>query len=151
MSVKNLAAAIGVTEVTVRKKLRRLLKDRVVQIVAAVDPFVIGYESPVIMGLKIDRYRIDEIANKLCGHPSVRYVGASTGNFDLIVEVVAASNHDLATFLLEDLAAIDGILDTETSLVLKIYKQTWDWGVRGVDGTGPRPDKATRTNKERRT
>ena len=151
MSATNLAAAVGVTEVTVRKKLRRLLSDKVVQIVAAVDPFVIGYESPVIIGLKIDRHRIDEIANQLCGHPSVRYVGASTGNFDLIVEVVAASNHDLATFLLGDLAAIDGILETETSLVLKIYKQTWDWGVRGVDGPGPRPDKATRAKQERRT
>lgn len=134
MTTQALARAVGVSEVTARRKLRRLLNDGVVQIVAAVDPFQIGYESPVIIGLKItDRMRIDEIAHRLCEHPSIRYVGASTGNFDLIIEVVAATNHDLAEFVLGYLAQIQGIQATETSLVLRIYKQSWDWGVRGID------------------
>src|SRR5215469_10594619 len=58
MTTQALARAVGVSEVTARRKLRRLLNDGVVQIVAAVDPFQIGYESPVIIGLKItDRMR----------------------------------------------------------------------------------------------
>jgi Lrp/AsnC family transcriptional regulator, regulator for asnA, asnC and gidA len=139
--IQQLAATVGASEVTVRKKLRRLLKDRVVQVVAAVDPFQIGYECPVFIGLKLDRARIDEIADRICAHPSVRYVGATAGRFDLIVEVVAASNRDLAEFLLTDLAAVDGIVETQTSLILKVYKQSWDWGLRepeepaaGADG-----------------
>jgi Lrp/AsnC family transcriptional regulator for asnA, asnC and gidA len=128
-----LARALEVSEVTARRKLRRLLHDEIVQIVAAVDPFQIGIESPVIIGLKIDRARIDAIAEELCEHPSIRYVAAATGNVDLIIEVVAASNHDLAEFLLGYLAKIEGVLDTETSLVLRIYKQTWNWGVRGLE------------------
>jgi Lrp/AsnC family transcriptional regulator, regulator for asnA, asnC and gidA len=141
-----LARALDVSEVTARRKLRRLLNDGIVQIVAAVDPFQIGFESPVIIGLKIDRARIDAIAEELCEHPSIRFVAAATGNLDLIIEVVAASNHELAEFLLKYLAKIEGVLDTETSLVLRIYKQSWNWGVRGLDGqmdgessTAPRP------------
>ncbi len=133
ITTQALARTVGVSVVTARRKLRRLLSDGVVQVVAAVDPFQIGYESPVIIGLHIDRSRIDEIAERLCEHPSVRYVGASTGRFDLIIEVVAASNHDLAEFVLGYLSGIAGIHDTDTSLVLRIYKQSWDWGVRGVD------------------
>jgi len=128
-----LARALAVSEVTARRKLRRLLSDGIVQIVAAVDPFLVGFESPVIIGLKIDRARIDAIAEELCRHPSIRYVAAATGQVDLIIEVVAASNHELAEFLLGYLAKIEGVLDTETSLVLRIYKQTWYWGVRGVE------------------
>lgn len=128
-----LARSLAISDVTARRKLRRLLNDGIVQIVAAVDPFQVGFESPVIIGLKIDRSRIDAIANKLCEHPSIRYVAAATGNVDLIIEVVAASNHELAEFLLGYLAKIEGVLDTETSLVLRIYKQTWNWGVRGVE------------------
>ena len=133
IATQALARAVGVSEVTARRKLRRLIGDNIVQIVAAVDPFQIGYESPVIIGLKVDRARVDEIAQKLCEHPSIRYVGAATGNSDLIVEVVAASNHELAEFLLGYLSTIPGIQDTETSLVLRIYKQSWDWGVRGIE------------------
>ena len=136
ITTQALARAVGVSDVTARRKLRRLLGEGVVQIVAAVDPFQIGYESPVIIGLKVDRARVDEIADKLCRHPSIRYVGAATGSSDLIIEVVAASNHELAEFLLGYLSTIAGIYETETSLVLRIYKQSWDWGVRGLDGDG---------------
>ena len=131
-----LARSLSVSEVTARRKLRRLLNDGIVQIVAAVDPFQVGFESPVIIGLKIDRARIDAIAEELCTHPSIRYVAAATGQVDLIIEVVAASNHELAEFLLGYLAKIEGVRDTETSLVLRIYKQTWYWGVRGVEQPG---------------
>jgi Lrp/AsnC family transcriptional regulator, regulator for asnA, asnC and gidA len=132
ITTQALARAVGVSEVTARRKLRRLLGENIVQIVAAVDPFQIGYESPVIIGLKVDRPRVDEIAAKLCEHPSIRYVGASTGNSDLIIEVVAASNHELAEFLLGYLSSIPGVHGTDTSLILRIYKQSWDWGVRGI-------------------
>lgn len=148
LGVQALARKLGVSDVTARRKLRRLLADEIVQIVAAVDPFQVGFESPVIIGLKIDRARIDEIATKLCEHPSIRYVAAATGNVDLLIEVVAASNHELAEFVLVYLASIQGILDTETSLILRIYKQTWNWGVRGVEGSpAPEPGSGVRVPK----
>lgn len=143
-----LARALAISEVTARRKLRRLLNDEIVQIVAAVDPFQVGFESPVIIGLKIDRARIDAIAEELCEHPSIRFVAAATGNVDLIIEVVAASNHELAEFLLGYLAKMDGVIETETSLVLRIYKQTWNWGVRGLDEQpAVEPSGATRAVK----
>lgn len=143
ISTQALARAVGVSEVTARRKLRRLIGEGIVQIVAGVDPFQIGYESPVIIGLKVDRLQLDDIAQRLCEHPSIRYVAAATGNYDLIVEVVAKSNHDLADFLLGYLARIEGIEDTDTSLILRIYKQTWKWGLRGLDESDKHVDAGT--------
>lgn len=149
LGVQALALKLGVSDVTARRKLRRLLGEQIVQIVAAVDPFQVGFESPVIIGLKIDRARIDEIAMKLCEHSSIRYVAAATGrNADLLIEVVAASNHELAEFVLVYLATVQGILETDTSLILRIYKQTWNWGVRGVEEPrGPGPVAVARRQK----
>ena len=127
MSAHELAERAGCSEVTARRKLRRLLTDEIVQIVAAVDPFQIGYESPVIIGLKVDRKKIDQIADQLSEHPAIRYVAAATGRDDLIIEVVAETNHDLADFL-GDLSRIDGVSDTHVSLIMRIYKQSWNWG-----------------------
>jgi len=130
MSIASLARSLGVTEVTARRKLTRLLDDGVIQIVATVDPFDVGYETPVIIGLKVERAKLDEVARRLSEFPQVRYVGASTGRVDLIVEVVVRTNQDLADLLLNELATMDGIVDSETNLIVRIYKQSWHWSLR---------------------
>ena len=130
LSVASLARSLGVTEVTARRKLSRLLRDGIIQVVATVDPFDVGYETPVIIGLKVQRSKLDEVARRLSDLPQVRYVGASTGRVDLIIEVVVRTNQDLADFLMDELGSMDGILDSETNLIVRIYKQAWSWGIR---------------------
>jgi Lrp/AsnC family transcriptional regulator for asnA, asnC and gidA len=130
LTVAQLARALSVTEVTARRKLRRLLSDGVIRIVATVDPFDVGYETPVIIGLKVERGMLEEVAAAVSRFPQVRYVGASTGRVDLIIEVVTRTNQDLADFLMNELQAVDGITDSETNLIVRIYKQTWYWGIR---------------------
>jgi len=130
LTITSLAKSVGVTELTARRKLRRLLDDGIIQIVATVDPFDVGYETPVIIGLKVQRSKLDKVARKLSELPQVRYVGASTGRVDLIVEVVVKTNQDLADFLMDNLGSMDGIVDSETNLIVRIYKQSWSWAIR---------------------
>lgn len=134
LTVAQLARDLGVTEVTARRKLKRLFSDEIIRVVATVDPFDVGYETPVIIGLKVQRNRLDEVAERLSALPQVRYVGASTGRVDLIIEVVTRTNQDLAAFLMNELAEIDGITDSETNLIVRIYKQSWHWGIGDEDG-----------------
>jgi len=117
-----------------RLSVAELARELRVTEVATVDPFDVGYETPVIIGLKVQRSMLDAVADQLSRLPQVRYVGASTGRVDLIVEVVTRTNQDLAEFLLTDLARIEGITDSETNLIVRIYKQSWDWAIRGDDG-----------------
>lgn len=130
LTITSLARSLGVTEVTARRKLRRLLGDGIIQVVATVDPFDVGYETPVIIGLKVQRSKLDEVARRLSELPQVRYVGASTGRVDLIVEVVVRTNQDLADFLVNELGSMDGVVDSETNLIVRIYKQSWSWAIR---------------------
>jgi Lrp/AsnC family transcriptional regulator for asnA, asnC and gidA len=133
LTVPQLARALGVTPVTARRKLKRLLADGIIRVVATVDPFDVGYETPVIIGLKVQPGRLDAVAEQLSRLPQVRYVGASTGRVDLIIEVFARTNQDLAAFLMTDLDQIEGITDSETNLIVRIYKQSWDWAIRDDD------------------
>ena len=130
LTVTSLARTLGVTQLTARRKLRRLLGDGIIQVVATVDPFDVGYETPVIIGLKVKRAKLDAVARRLSDLPQVRYVGASTGRVDLVVEVVVRTNQDLSDFLMNELASIEGVLDSETNLIVRIYKQSWSWALR---------------------
>jgi hypothetical protein len=40
------------------------------------------------------------------------------------------TNQDLADFLMDNLGSMDGITDSETNLIVKIYKQSWSWAIR---------------------
>jgi Lrp/AsnC family transcriptional regulator for asnA, asnC and gidA len=127
ITTQELAKRVGVSEATARRKLRRLTREGIVHITGVVDPFEVGIESPAFVGVKVSRARLDAVARELAAHPQVRYVAAATGRYHLLVEVMATSNRDLARVLMEDFMAVDGVLDTETSLIIRIYKQASEW------------------------
>jgi Lrp/AsnC family transcriptional regulator for asnA, asnC and gidA len=132
ITTQALAAQAGVSEVTARRRLRRLQADGTVQVAAGVDPFHVGVHSPALVGIKVQRDRLREVAERLAAHPNVRYVAASTGTFHLYAEVMASSNDELGRLLLDEIGTIEGVIDTETALILRIYKQPWDWTIPGV-------------------
>jgi Lrp/AsnC family transcriptional regulator, regulator for asnA, asnC and gidA len=131
ITTQALAAVAGVSEVTARRRLRRLQADGVVQVAAGVDPFQVGMHSPALVGIRVERARLHEVARELSEHPNVSYVAASTGTFHLYAEVMASSNDELGRLLLDDIGMIDGVIDTETALILRIYKQPWNWTIAG--------------------
>jgi Lrp/AsnC family transcriptional regulator for asnA, asnC and gidA len=129
-TTRQLAKECGVSELTARRKLRRLTNDDIIRIVATVDPFDVGYETPALIGLRVDPARLEEVAEAVSSLPNVVYVAATTGSIDLIVEVMARTNQDLADFLLQHLAVIPGVTASETNLVIRIFRQSWAWGIR---------------------
>ncbi|MBX5465218.1 MAG: Lrp/AsnC family transcriptional regulator [Clostridia bacterium] len=131
MSFVDLARRIGVTEGTIRRKFQRLVQEGIIHIAAVSDPFRIGFNTPALIGINVETQRFESVVQALCALPRVRYVAAATGDFDILVEAYFASNEELSRFLIEDLAGIEGIVDTATSLELKIYKQSFAWGVAG--------------------
>jgi Lrp/AsnC family transcriptional regulator for asnA, asnC and gidA len=91
--------------------------------VGVADPFKVGLNTVAVVGMKVDRARIEEIAEQLKSLSEVRYVALATGNYDLVIEVVVPSNDELLTFLIDTLRDIEGINNTGTSIVLKVAKQ----------------------------
>ena len=140
ISTTALAKRVGVSEVTARRKLRRLLDEGIVCVFGAVDPFDLGLESPALVGVNVDRAKLEEVAQTLSKHPSVRYVAAATGAFHLYIEVMAASNRELSEFLLDELGSIPGVVDTETSLIRRIYKDAPAAGATAEAGAGGEED-----------
>lgn len=130
-SFVDLAETIGVAEGTIRRKFSRLLEEGFIKIAAVTDPFRVGLHSPAIIGLKVARSMVEQVAQQLASLEAVRYVALTTGMYDIIIEVICQSNAELSDFILKDLSRVEGILETNSSLLLKIYKQSYDFGVGG--------------------
>lgn len=129
MSYVEMAEIIGVTEGTVRRKVNRLLEEGIIKIAAVASPFAIGFDTPAIITIKAETGKVLLVAEQLQQLPGVRFVALTTGSFDIIMEGYWANNQELSKFLIEDLSRVSGIQSYSTSLVLKLMKQAYDWGV----------------------
>lgn len=129
MSFVDMAKEIGVTEGTIRRKFNRLVGEGIISIAAVADPFKVGFETPAFIGLKVDAARLEEVVERVAALPQIRYVTICTGEHDVMAEGYFASNQELSRFIIEELGKIEGIRDITTSLILRIAKQTFSWGV----------------------
>ena len=73
------------------------------------------------------------VAEGLAKFHAVRYVGACTGAYDVICEAVFLSQAEMLTFLERELAAVDGVTETQSSMVLEITKLGYEWELREED------------------
>ncbi len=130
LSNAEVAALVGSSEPTVRRRVDRLLEQQVIKIVAVAPPFPLGYHVVAILGLQIDHSRLTEIQAALLAMPEIRFAGVTLGSYDVVTEVWFHSNADLLAFLHERLSKIPGIQRIESLQVVKMIKYAYDWGVQ---------------------
>jgi Lrp/AsnC family transcriptional regulator, regulator for asnA, asnC and gidA len=139
MSYTQLAERLGVAEGTARNRLNRLVESGTIRIGPIVDQSVIGYRLNVWIGVRCRPGTLRRVAEGLATFHAVRYVGACTGAYDVICEAVFLSQDEMLGFLETELAAVDGVTHTESSVVLQITKLGYEWELREEDA-GPTSD-----------
>ncbi|HEY0213349.1 MAG TPA: Lrp/AsnC family transcriptional regulator [Paenirhodobacter sp.] len=133
MPLSEIARRAQASEPTVRKKMAALTDSGVLKIAAIVDPAFLGYEAAAIIGIDVDRPRIEEVARKLASYPFVDSVSVTTGPWDIMIRAFFETVRDLHDFVFVELGAVDGIKDSQSHLVMRSYKFE---GLRGVAGMG---------------
>ena len=128
-SFRRIAARLGVSEATVRSRYARLTSEGVLQVVGVTNPLGLGFDQALV-GLKTSGPP-DRIADEIARWPEADYVIVVAGQFDIVVEVVAATRRELLD-LTNRMRALDGVVSTETFFYLEMWKQLYDWGTRGT-------------------
>ncbi|NNG00814.1 MAG: Lrp/AsnC family transcriptional regulator [Desulfobacteraceae bacterium] len=123
-----IAKTLGVSEATVRTRLNRLTRQGYIQIVAVSNPLKIGFGVVGAIRMQADTKKIDHITRELNRIKSLWFIVHGTGGWDIYTEFVAKSLADLNTLLYEKINTIDGVIRTETSLILNYIKRDYDWG-----------------------
>ena len=81
-----LARSLGIPEATIRRRIKRLLDEEIAHFVALPEPRRIGYGVQAIVGLKILPAQVESAITMLQPLPQVRYIGITTGRYDLLLE-----------------------------------------------------------------
>ncbi|HYX84279.1 MAG TPA: Lrp/AsnC family transcriptional regulator [Solirubrobacterales bacterium] len=144
MSYAELAGRLGVSEGTARNRLARLIESGTVRVLPIVDQTRLGYRLNAWIGVRCRPGQFRRVAEELAGFHAVRYVGACTGAYDVIVEAVFLSQAEMLRFLESELPTVEGITSTETSLVLEMSKLGYEWELREEDARSQHSAEKTR-------
>jgi len=123
----SIAARLQVAEGTVRKRVNRLVERGVLRLVGIIDPARVGRTIQAIVGIRVGDGHVEQVVEHLRSLPQVRYLGVTAGAYDLIIEVVVSSNEDLYQFLTNQLRQVPGVAASDTSLILKVFKDRYEW------------------------
>lgn len=124
-----IARQVGVAERTVRARIDRLVQDRVVRLVAIVNPQALGYTVTADVFLEVELGRVQEVAELVASFPEVSYVGLTTGDRDISLQIFAPSVDQLYAFVTERLNHIPGVLRAKTFVIPRIVKSIDRWSL----------------------
>jgi Lrp/AsnC family transcriptional regulator, regulator for asnA, asnC and gidA len=122
-----IARALSISEGTVRKRIERLLMSGTLHVVGLVNPGVAGLETRTLIFLTVELAQVERVGRLLCAMPEVMSVYCVTGEYDLVVEAVFASDKHLMSFLTERVGNIPGVMGSKTSHVPQILKHSHEW------------------------
>jgi Lrp/AsnC family transcriptional regulator for asnA, asnC and gidA len=129
MSNVDLARTLMMAEGTVRKRVDRLISERVIRVVALPNPAAVGCPLLAVIMLCVDLAHVESVAQTLKEMPEVRWVAHATGKYDLILEAAFASDEQLRQFLTGSLAGVAGAQGATTAHVLRTVKSLADWRI----------------------
>ena len=123
MTYREIAEDAGVSEATIKNRIDRLIESGVIKkFTIMMDYHKLGRAIKSFIGLKVQPTKIQEIVEHISKHPDVFVLYRTSGDVDLLFEVIFEKMEDLNKFLESELA-LDGILGTVVTIVIGPYKR----------------------------
>jgi len=120
---RSMAEETGVSEATIKNRIDRLLEEGVItKFTVMLDYHKLGRAIKSFIGLRVQPAKLQAIVEHMKEHPDVFVLYRTSGDVDLMFEVIFEKMEDLNTFLEQELA-LDGIVGTVVTIVIGPYKR----------------------------
>jgi Lrp/AsnC family transcriptional regulator for asnA, asnC and gidA len=119
-----IARIIGVSEATIRRRIKIMVEDGTLSIRAVPNPAKFGLNTSAVIGIDVQPDMLDTVATALNNRDEVGFLGVSTGRYDLLAWTLVGNLDELREFLESFLAKVPGIRKTETLVLLDVKKRS---------------------------
>jgi len=121
-SATTLGNKLGIDAAQVRRRIRHLIQDGTIRIVAIVDIAKTGMRLIAITGLQVVPGKSGQVQRRLAESPNIRFVAGTTGRFDVVTWARFNSIEELSQFVEYELGSMDGVKGSETFMCLRVSK-----------------------------
>ncbi|MBR8658948.1 Lrp/AsnC family transcriptional regulator [Brevibacillus sp. NL20B1] len=117
-----IAKELGVTEKTVRIRVQQMQDEGVLSLVGIVNPVKAGITVQSLIQVAVEAGKLDDVVAKLQDIYEVRLVVLTTGDYQLMIQVLNRDYEELSQFLMNKLNKIEGITKVNVVNELKVLK-----------------------------
>jgi Lrp/AsnC family transcriptional regulator for asnA, asnC and gidA len=129
ISNTEIAKKLSISEATVRGRLRKLIDEDYIQIVAVSNPFKLGFEIAGDLYIHVNMKKLDNVIKALKKIKELWYIViTTTGNTIINAEFVVKTREELNDLVFKKITNIDGVNRIETSMIMKFEKRKYTWG-----------------------
>jgi len=119
-----IARLIGVSEATIRRRIKIMVDDGALAVRAVPNPTKFGLNTSAMIGIDAQPDMLDKLGDALSQREEVGFLGVSTGRYDLVAWCQVKNLEELRDFLEGYLAKLPGIRKTETFVMLDVKKRS---------------------------
>jgi DNA-binding Lrp family transcriptional regulator len=116
------AQRLNVSETQIRNRYARMTSSGAIRVMALTNPRSLGFETIAWLSIAAaPNVKIETLADKLSGLPSITYLVVCIGRFDIFAEVVCRDPFDLMRLLDSQVRTIPEIARVETLLCFDLF------------------------------
>lgn len=113
------ARRIDMSSATVHDRVNRMEEAGVIEgYHAAVDPKAVGYGVSAFVGLRVGQGGEEDAVERLRDIDGVQEIHMTTGEWDVLLKVVAADTDSLRELMFDRIAEMDGFSRSQTMIIL---------------------------------
>ena len=122
LSNRKIAQALGVTEGTIRGRLKRLQEENYLRFTAITALSYLGNPLLIFIGVTAEQGRVKEVAQAIAEMDGIRSVIITLGRFNLLAVAMYADLEELVAVANNAILALPGVRHVETSISVKQIK-----------------------------
>ncbi|MHA1669262.1 MAG: Lrp/AsnC family transcriptional regulator [Promethearchaeota archaeon] len=128
ISLAKIAELLGMAASSIHYRVRKMEKEGIIKKYSIIiDSVKVGYPTTAWLGISVEPLRMREIAKKMAEYDEVQLVATTTGDHDLVIQIIEESERDLWNFINEKIKTIPGVKSQiDVSCFIDVFKRSFE-------------------------
>jgi DNA-binding Lrp family transcriptional regulator len=122
VSNRQIAAQLGVTEGTIRGRIKRLEESGCIRLTAVTNIEYVGSPKVVLIGIQAQHSELRSVCQKIAAMPEIGSVILMLGRYDILAIGLFTALEDVISVANNRILALPGVRHVETAIAVKTLK-----------------------------